>query len=81
MKATVVHDENGQIIAISKTVNLQQAGSKFTRAGIIPGQGQNALEVELTEELESMRPLDIHQNYRVDRAAARLVRAEHSVTE
>ena len=38
MKATVVHDENGRIIAISKAVDLEEAGSKFTRAGIIPVQ-------------------------------------------
>ena len=81
MKATVVHDENGRIIAITKAVDLQEAGSKFTRAGIIPGPGQYALDMELTGELERMRLLDIHRSHLVDRVASKLVRAEHSVSE
>jgi len=81
MKATVVYDENGQIIAISKAVDLREAGSKFTEAGIIPGEGQHALEVELTEELASMRLRDIHQHYRLDRMTSKLVKRPHTVTQ
>ena len=81
MKATVVYDENGEIIAISKAVDLREAGSKFTEAGIIPGEGQYALDVELRGELASMRLRDIHQNYSFDRAASKLVKRSYTVTQ
>jgi hypothetical protein len=81
MKAVVVHDERGQITAISKAVDLNQAGSKFVSMGLIPGEGQYALDVELTEELSGMRLPDIHQSYKVDRATSRLVKREHAITE
>jgi hypothetical protein len=81
MKATVVHDETGEIIAIAKRVDLNEAGSKFTEAGIVPKQGEYALEVELTGELASTRLRDIHQHFRVDRAASKLVKRRNAVTE
>jgi hypothetical protein len=81
MKATVVHDEDGQIIAISQVVDLERAGSKFVRAAIVPSGGQQALGVELNEELASMRLRDIHRHYKVDRATSKLVRREHAITE
>ncbi|MGD0934459.1 MAG: hypothetical protein ABR922_07780 [Streptosporangiaceae bacterium] len=81
MKAVVVHDERGQITAISKAVDLNQAGNKFVSMGVIPGEGQYALDVELTEELSGMRLSDIHQSYEVDRATSRLVKREHAITE
>jgi hypothetical protein len=49
--------------------------------GVIPGEGQYALDVELTEELSGMRLSDIHQSYEVDRATSRLVKREHAITE
>ena len=47
MKATILHDEHGEIIAISKIGNLKEAGSKFLKASMVPGAGQRALEIEL----------------------------------
>jgi hypothetical protein len=73
MKATILHDEHGQIIAVSKIVDLKKSGSKFTKVGMIPGPGQRMLEIDLGE-LES-RPLnELHQEYRVDVATSKLVR-------
>ena len=74
MKANVLHDEHGRILAISKAVDLKQVGSKFTRFGMVPGPGQRMVEVELSREDES-RPLrELHAHYRVDAAGARLVK-------
>jgi hypothetical protein len=55
MKATVLHDERGEIIAISKIHNLQASGSKFTKVGMLPAAGQRILEVELSAE-DEQRP-------------------------
>ena len=81
MKATVAYDESAEIVAISKAVDLREAGSKFTEAGVLPRQGQYALEVELTGELASTRLRDIHLHYRVDHAASKLVMRRHAVTQ
>ncbi len=80
MKATVVYDEHDQIIAISKVADLKRAGSKFVKAGIMPGKGQRTLDVELTEELASMRLRDVHKHYHVNRVTSKLVKREHAIT-
>lgn len=36
MKLTVVHDEHGHIIALSKVVDLKQVGSKFAEVASYP---------------------------------------------
>jgi hypothetical protein len=38
MKATILHDEHGKVIAVSKIGDLKEAGSKFTKVGMIPGK-------------------------------------------
>jgi hypothetical protein len=76
MKVTVVHDERGEIVAIAKIGDLTEAGSKFTRAGLLPGKGESVVEIELSEE-QAVRPLrEIHASCRVDPASARLVRKD-----
>jgi hypothetical protein len=77
MKATIVHDERGRIIAISKAVDLRQVGSKFTHVGMVPGSGQAKIEIELSAEQESASLADLHKEYLVDRATSRLVRKDH----
>jgi hypothetical protein len=76
MKATIICDEHDYIISIAKVVDLKQAGSKFAKAGIIPGNGQRAIHVELSAELEKMHLRDIHKHYRVDHATSKLVRKQ-----
>jgi hypothetical protein len=78
MKATILHDEHGKIIAISKSVNLKQAGSKFTHVGMIPGPGQAKVEIELDEEQERKPVPELHKEYRIDRATSRLVKNEYN---
>ena len=43
-------------MSIAKIGDLAQAGSKFTRVGLLPGAGQKAVDLELSEELAA-RPL------------------------
>lgn len=74
MKASVLHDEHGEIIAISKIGDLQAAGSKFERAGMVPAAGQSLLEVELSSDDEQRSLRDLHEHYRVDTSAKRLVK-------
>lgn len=74
MKASIVHDEHGGIISISKSQNLKEAGSKFTKVGMIPGKGQQIVEVELSGELEKTPLRDLHRTHRVDVANAKLVK-------
>ena len=76
MKVTVVHDDRGEIVAIAKIGDLARSGSKFTRAGLLSGEGQSVVEIELSEE-QAERPVrEIHASYRVDPASSRLVRKD-----
>jgi hypothetical protein len=74
MKATVLHDENGRILAISKIEDLKKSGSKLVKAGMIARSGQRSVEINLSKELNS-RPLrELHTEYRVDPGTSKLVR-------
>ncbi len=53
MKTLILHDESGEIIAISNLADLQASGSKFTEVGMIPAEGQRVLAVDLTGETRS----------------------------
>jgi hypothetical protein len=74
MRAEVLHDEQGEIIAISRVGDLPASGSKFTKVGMVPAEGQSLLEVELSAQDET-RPLrEMHEDYRVDTSAKKLVK-------
>jgi hypothetical protein len=74
MKTSILHDERGRILAISKHVDLKASGSKFTSFGMIPGAGQKIVEVELSAA-DMQRPLDeLHKTHRVDTASQKLVK-------
>jgi hypothetical protein len=74
MKVTVVHDDEGDIIAISEVVDLKQAKSQFAEAGIVPGKDQKTLDLELAAEFVQMPLRDIYRLYRVDRTTSKLVK-------
>jgi hypothetical protein len=74
MKATILHDEHGRIIAISKIGDLKESGSKFAKVGMLPGPGQRMLETELSEKDERLPLRELHSEYRVDSAAGKLVK-------
>jgi hypothetical protein len=77
MKATIVHDEHGRIISVSKAVDLKKAGSKFIKVGMVPGPSQRVLEVELDREHEKLPLREYHAKYRVDVAGLKLVKKDH----
>jgi hypothetical protein len=73
MKATILHDEHGRILAISNIEDREEAGSRYGKVGMIPGAGQQIIEVELSRDDEA-RPLsELHEDYRVDLATSSLV--------
>jgi hypothetical protein len=74
MKATVLHDQNGHIIGISKVIDAKVAGPKAIEASIIPGNGQFMLDIDLSHEHAAIRLLDIQKHYRVDRDKSELVK-------
>ena len=77
MKASILHDEHGRILSISKSVDLKGSGSKFTSFGMVPGAGQRFVEVELSAA-DAKRPLrELHARYRVDTASQKLVGKAH----
>jgi hypothetical protein len=76
MKATILHDEHGRIIAISRIGDLKKAGSKFVEVGMIPGAGQRMLEIELSGKVEGRSLLELHKEYRVDLATSKLVKKD-----
>lgn len=77
MKATIIHDEHGKILAISTVGDLKAAGSKFTKVGIVAKPGQHVLEIELVGGLESIQTLQLHNEYHVDVAASKLAKKAH----
>jgi hypothetical protein len=77
MKVSVLHDEHGQIIAISKLEDIRAAGSKFSRAGMIPGKGQRIAEILLSEEQKHKSLLELHNEHHVDVIASTLVKKPH----
>lgn len=75
MKAAILHDEKGNIIAISKVGNFKAAGSKFVTVGMVPGPGQGIVETELSAEDDARTLTELHTFYRVDKATSKLVKA------
>ena len=74
MKVTIPHDDRGVILSIAKIEDLQKAGSKFASVGMIPGPGQNTLDVDLADEPKERSLLELHREYRVDIASTTLVK-------
>jgi hypothetical protein len=76
MKASILHDEHGKIIAISKISDLKHLGSKFTSAGMVPGPGQRIIETQLSAEDNARSLRELHEVYYVDVATSKLVKAK-----
>jgi hypothetical protein len=76
MKITILHDEQGQIIATSQVGDLQRAGSMFAKVGMIARRGQRLLETELTGDLHELSLQDLHKQYRVDPQSSRIVKKQ-----
>jgi hypothetical protein len=72
-KIDVLHDEHGEIIAISNVGDLRGAGIKFSAARMIPAKGQRILEIELRGEQEKKSMLELHKDFRIDLSTTTLV--------
>jgi hypothetical protein len=83
MRVHIVHDVEGNIHAISQlmaTTDLEQAGSKFIKAGPIPGPGQHLVEAELDDEVAGVSLKEILDGHRWDHEAASFVRRDATGT-
>ena len=78
MKVSIVHDEHGRIISISKIGNLKKAGSKFVKVGMVPGPGQRLIEIELNGEQERKTLTELHRDFLVDPATSKLMKKDLS---
>lgn len=77
MKATILYDEHGRIIAISTMDDQKSTKSKFIKVGMIPGAGQRLLDVELEDDLGGLTLLEFQASHRVDiDVGAKLVKKE-----
>jgi len=76
MKASILHDEHGQILAISKITDLRATGSKFQSARMWPGSGQRLIEVELSEGEQKLPLRELHSTHIVNVAKSKLEKKE-----
>jgi hypothetical protein len=74
MKATIVYDNEGKIISISKRVDLKAAKSKFLEVGVQPGPGQQQVEVDLDDDLDAIPMVELHERYQIETGSAKLIK-------
>ncbi|SKC97316.1 hypothetical protein SAMN05445504_7133 [Burkholderia sp. CF099] len=74
MKATIVHDDHGKIVSIYKHVNLKDVKSKFVQVGVEPGHGQRAMEVDLSDDLDKIPMVELHENYCIEISSSSLIK-------
>jgi hypothetical protein len=63
MKISILHDDDGNIIATSKT-SISHPG-EFQGIGIAPKKHQKVLEIEISGELEHVSIHELHNNFHV----------------
>jgi len=66
MKLTVVADQHGKIVSISKPGDVGEKVSGIMKANVVTGKGQTIHEIDVPRELETLSLLDIHAGYKVD---------------
>jgi hypothetical protein len=69
MKVSVVTDQHGRIISVSRFGDVGEKVSGIAKAGVVPEHGHAVHEIELSGELERVSLLDIHKGFRIDSAA------------
>jgi len=73
MKLAILHDDRGQILATSRVEDLKEAGSTFTRVGMVPRKGQRLVEVD-SEGLDQVPAHQLHDEYEIDVHTSKLVK-------
>jgi hypothetical protein len=71
-KLIVVHDNTGHLIAVGEAY---PGPHKNVGVRVIPQEGQFVFEVEKTREFKGKALHEIHQGYRADIAAKKLIKA------
>ena len=74
MKLAIIYGQDGRIVATSRAVDLKEAGSKFSNAAMLPGQGQRLVEIDLADGLESVPNHELHNDYQIDVDTSKLVK-------
>ena len=75
MKATILYDEKGKIIAISENLEGDRLGVKRGRVGlIVPNKQHKSLVLDLSSHLKESTLLEIHNKHKVDIGKSRLIR-------
>ena len=72
MKLIVVHDSKGSIVSVARA-ELDGRGKLQAAAGLRAGRGQTVLEFDVASELGHKPLSEIHEAYRVDVKAKKLV--------
>lgn len=76
----MVCDKHGKIISLHRPVGVADEPSETPSIGVEPGSGQLVHYIDLPAELERLRLLDVHKEFRVDLKGERprFVRVEDS---
>jgi hypothetical protein len=71
MKLTVVHDARGEIVSVA---SAQPARGDAPEVGVgpWPDRGQRVLELDVSDELATLAPMEIAERYHVDPEAGTL---------
>jgi hypothetical protein len=68
MKLSIVHDDQGSIVSVTHVNPSATQG-----VSVVPEPGHSVIDLELGEEHKGKSLLDLHQHYRIDKAAKKLV--------
>ena len=66
MKAFVLCDEHGKVIAIGRPEEVEGEPSESEIERLVPQSGQRAYEIDLPAELEKVPLLKLNYQFRVD---------------
>ena len=66
MKVSIVSDQKGNIVSVSKFGDIGDKISGIVKAGIVLEAGHTIHEIDLPAELEQSSLLDIHKGFRLD---------------
>jgi hypothetical protein len=74
MKLSIVSDQHGNIVSITRPGDVGDKVSGIMKAGVEAAHGQTVHEIDVPRELENVDLLDLHKGYRVDLKKGTLVK-------
>jgi hypothetical protein len=72
--ASILHDQDGKIIAITHKVDPRHFGSKFESYGMVPQTNQLLTEIDIPIEHEARSLRELHDLFRIDVQSRTLVK-------